>query len=983
MNFFDVEPLTSACKSFCLEPEEFNLSFDNFPLDSLSLSHVNIRSLNKNFSQFSLLYDTVLKHKFSIIGLTEIWQVNDNLGFKLEGYNFECKGRLHGRGGGVGAYIKSNLKYDIVDISVCHTESLWLHLFVGEKIIKIGILYRKPNTDIKEFQDSLVDTLYQLKLDRHQCIIMGDFNIDLMSNTTDDFKTSMQSFGLEQVIAYPTRKTKFTETLIDHIYINFNVGVNCAGILRTDLSDHFPVCILLERPSGQHKSVQKMKSRNFRFYEKEKFHDDIIKAPWHEIYEFTDAGLAYDRFIDIFRNLCDKHAPWTTRNKKPRKGRKPWITQSIMKSIKQKHKLYSKVLASKFNDAAHMKYKRYRNILTGVLRQSKKKYYDHLFEEYKGNSSKTWKTVNELLGKGCQSKQIIDKLQTDSDNSANGNMCTDPQDIVNTLNDFFVSVGPRLAAKIKVQGYDYNYFLGEPVKNSFDWLPITPEEVTKVIRTCDRKKSCGYDNIPVNILVDSAYFVSHPLSYIFNLSFQSGYFPNSMKIARVSPLYKKGSKTDPGNYRPISVLPIVSKVFEKLVNMRLLKFLEKYDLLFKHQYGFREKHSTKLSLISLVNQLVQLQDDGRVTVGIFVDFAKAFDTINHDILLAKLQNYGIRGLQLNWFRDYLTNRCQFVQHNGSKSPLASIICGVPQGSVLGPTLFLLYINDLPRSSDYFSFRLFADDSNIFHSFPTGQSNINLTEISDKLVNIVQWCDANKITINVKKTNFMIIKPRRKKINIVGSVLLGNDPVSEVDSALFVGIYIDKYLTWSVQINNLCTVLRKKVGILFRLRCYVSKKVLLLLYHAFLQSQISYGIEVWGSAAKKSINRVFILQKMAMRAITFGTRMTPSSPLFYSLGVLDVFKLYKHLVATFIFRLTLRQLPLSLCEYFKLFENYYDTRQKGRKFIIPKVKTEHGKASISFVGSKFWNTLPLELKSVKTIRSFSYKLRKYFLCDYIL
>ena len=186
---------------------------------------------------------------------------------------------------------------------------------------------------------------------------------------------------------------------------------------------------------------------------------------------------------------------------------------------------------------------------------------------------------------------------------------------------------------------------------------------------------------------EGVYYVSQPLSYIFNMSFQLGVFPRSMKIARVSPVCKKGTRTDPGNYRPISVLPILSKVFEKLVNIRLGKFLGKYDLLYKHQYGFREKHSTKLSLISLINQLIQFQDEGRVTVGVFVDFAKAFDTINHNILLGKLENYGVRGTQLNWFHDYLSDRRQFVHHNGSTSPMSLIKCGVPQGSVLGPTLF--------------------------------------------------------------------------------------------------------------------------------------------------------------------------------------------------------------------------------------------------------------------------------------------------------
>ena len=292
-----------------------------------------------------------------------------------------------------------------------------------------------------------------------------------------------------------------------------------------------------------------------------------------------------------------------------------------------------------------------------------------------------------------------------------------------------------------------------------------------MLKASDQKKACGHDHLPVKLLVDSAQYISNPLSYIFNLSLQLGQFPDPLKIAKISPVYKKGDRDQPGNYRPISVLPVLSKIFEKLVNNRLIEYLEKHNILYKHQYGFREGHSTKLAVTNLINQLVHYQDEGRVTVGVFIDFAKAFDTINHSILLSKMQNYGINGLPLDWFRNYLCKRVQYVQHNGAISSFKLSSCGVPQGSVLGPTLFLLYINDLPQSTTYFDFRLFADDSNIFHSFPPSQTKIRLSEITDHLLYVTKWCDANKITINIKKTNFMLTQPRRKVVNTDGSVEL--------------------------------------------------------------------------------------------------------------------------------------------------------------------------------------------------------------------
>lgn len=980
--FNQVTESTNYCQSFSLSPEDFNNTFNDIPHNSLSISHINIRSLNKNIDRFNLFYKNILDHDFSVIGVSEIWQLPDKDIFQIDGYNFEYKSRESGRGGGVAAYIKSNLRYDIIDRVVCHAETLWLTTQVKGKLFVIGIIYRKPNTDITEFQESLTDTLSNLKIDKHHCVLMGDFNVDLSSRSdvVDEFLASLQCLGLEQLISSPTRKTKYSQTLIDHIYTNFHAGSSYAGVILTDLSDHFPVCALFTNINYEDIQGPKVRFRNYKGYQKDKFNDDIASLPWNEIYSCKDVNSAYDKFIHLLGKVCDTHAPFVERSSRPGKS-KPWITSSIKKSIRRKHKLYSKVLSSNYDAKVYDKYKKYRNTLTSTLRNARKMYYGQLFKSYDGNSSKTWKTVNELLGKQNKTKGLVEKLHVISD--AGVQECSKPDEIVEIFNRFFVSIGPQLAGKIDMSQVTHTFgeYLSEPYESSFYWVPISSVEVENVLQNCDTKKSHGHDNLPVKLLVDGACHISQPLAYIFNLSLQSGLFPNSMKIAKVSPVYKKGSKFDPGNYRPISVLPILSKVFEKLVNSRLMKYLNRNDLLFKHQYGFREKHSTKLSLINLANHLIKYQDKGQVTVGVFIDFAKAFDTINHDILLHKLKNYGIRGIQLDWFRDYLCNRLQFVHHNGSSSSLASIVCGVPQGSVLGPTLFLIYINDLPQSSDFFNFRLFADDSNIFHSFPSQHKQIDLLEITENLKPISQWCDANKITLNIKKTNYMIIKPRKKKISVVGEVKIKGIKLTEVHSSLFVGIFIDEYLSWSEQINHVTNILRKKVGIMYRLRHFIPKQVLILLYHSFIQSHISYGLEVWGCASKTKIQKIYIAQKTALRAMTFNSRLTPSSPLFHSLGILDVFKLYRHSVAIFIYRLINEQLPHSVNDYYNFFDNQYSTRQKQSTLLVPRVRTEHGKTSISFMGSRIWNNLPEEMKRLKTVNSFRKKLKNIFVQEY--
>lgn len=304
----------------------------------------------------------------------------------------------------------------------------------------------------------------------------------------------------------------------------------------------------------------------------------------------------------------------------------------------------------------------------------------------------------------------------------------------------------------KVDANFRDYLTGS-IPQSIFLNPTTACEITTIIAGLKNSDSKGYDELSVCLLKKCSYELVLPLTSIFNQSILEGTVPDQLKIAKVVPVYKSENRSLVSNYRPISVLPAISKILEKLVYNRVIDFINEHNILNDSQYGFRKKYSTYMALIDLTDSISECIDTGDVTVGIFLDLAKAFDTVNHKILLGKLSHYGIRGTALDWFCSYLNNRLQYVCVNKVNSSYKQICCGVPQGSILGPLLFLLYINDLPKVSTYFKFIMFADDTNIFAK---GKDIDNLVNnINYELEHISKWFGANLLSLNVKKTNYII------------------------------------------------------------------------------------------------------------------------------------------------------------------------------------------------------------------------------------
>ena len=474
---------------------------------------------------------------------------------------------------------------------------------------------------------------------------------------------------------------------------------------------------------------------------------------------------------------------------------KPWITLGLQKSIFVKNKLLTNFINKKdpvLKEEFHTNYKKYRNLLSTLMKKSKQAYYDKYFEKYWNNIKNTCKGIKSLISLKTKASSVPTVLSRE-----NGDTITNPYDIVNTFNNYFASIAETTKRSIKYSHKHFSDYLSNESSCTIFLQPTDKEEVANIISTLNSNKASGPNSIPYRILFLLKNEMSNQLADLFNLSFKTGVFPSVLKTAKVIPIFKKDSKLDRSNYRPISLLSNIEKILEKLMYRRLYTFRNNKNIIYDLQFGFRQQYSTSHALINITENIRKSLDDGNIGCGVFVDLQKAFDTVDHQILLAKLNHYGIRGVSNNWFKSYLSNRSQYVSIKGYESSLAVLNCVVPQGSVLGLLLFLLYTNDLNQAIKFCKIHHFADDTYLL-------CNSNSIKKLNKLVNadlkhLVNSLNANKISLNVKKTEMVIFKSKQKKLEGDLKIKLCGKRLYPTQSVKYLGVKLIQTLLGSIML----------------------------------------------------------------------------------------------------------------------------------------------------------------------------------------
>jgi hypothetical protein len=511
---------------------------------------------------------------------------------------------------------------------------------------------------------------------------------------------------------------------------------------------------------------------------------------------------------------------------------------------------------------------------------------------------------------------------------------------------------------------DYKVFLNKTILTSFNFELINNTDIDKIIRSLKTKLSSGEDGISTKLLKAISPAVIEPLTIIINQSLLTGIFPQKLKIAKVVPIFKSKDKSDINNYRPVSLLPAISKVFERVVYNQLYNYLKQNNLLHKNQFGFRPEHSTELACISLIDRILEYLDKGKIPVCIYMDLSKAFDTLNFDILLYKLNYYGVSSVALNWFRSYLYDRTQFTQLDDYRSETKVCNTGVPQGSILGPLLFLIYINDIPYSNNNFDFFMYADDTTLFTSVDRNVSTNQVQTINNNLQKVYNWLAANQLSLNIGKTKFMCFHPNINIKNIMSSLKINGIDIERVNNINFLGLNIDENISWKAHTDKLAAKLSQYSGILNSLKRYLPSHILKSIYSTMINSSLNYCILAWGFASN-NLNR---LQKRLVRTVAGAKYNAHTEPIFKNLNLLKLEDIFKLNMLKFYYKLINDKLPDHFTNFNLIQFNTihtYDTRH-NHHYRVTITNTSYARKCLRHALPSLINSLqPLVLEMVHT------------------
>jgi hypothetical protein len=831
-------------------------------------------------------------------------------------------------------------------------------------------IYRAPSGNFDYFLKGL-DTILNFLHDTNlELILCGDININYLvdSNNKKQLDVLLSSFNLFSIVDFPTRIQSNSSSAIDNIFIDFHrLGNYTICPYINGLSDHDAQILYLNNIDLYTRNNGRHFVRNFSTTSRNEFLIQLSYETWDNVFVDQDIDIIFNSFLNTYLKIfnCTFPKKLVMNNTK----HNPWMTRGIRISCHTKRELY---LSMKTNSNPNLKsyFKTYSKVLSNVIRAAKNLYYNGLILNSINKTKTTWDIIKMVTGKRINNTEVHFL-------NVEGNLIDNHQLIVDSLNNYFLSVLKKINSNSAKSDHSVEFdtdkhrsYLTQAFPTPFPEMeskPATAKEIENIIRSLKPKKSNGYDEISVNILKASAPAIISPLTYICNRVLSGGVFPSRLKYSEIIPLFKTGDKTNMMNYRPISLLTSFSKVIEKVIFARLLNHIKDNKILSNHQYGFRCDSSSELAIYNLLNEILKALNNKILVGGIFCDLNKAFDCINHDVLLSKLKFYGIVGKTNALLESYLHGRYQRVVTNKKRthSSWGKIASGVPQGSILGPLLFLLYINDLPNIIKSKSIPiLFADDTSIIIR------NSNRIEYENELnlifKNISEWFKANSLTLNLDKTHFMHFSTKNSDTMDI-PIIYRNNQIAKTDHIKFLGLMVDNTLSWKGHIDWLMSKLGSASYAIRAIKPYISLESTRSVYFSYFHSLMTYGLIFWGNSSL--CIHIFRLQKRVIRIITNSRSRDSCRELFRKLKILPLCSQY--IFSIVLFMVKNKDLFSSNSEIHTI-----NTRHSNNLH-YPSCNLTIFQKGTYYLGIKIFNKLPPSIKDqAQEIKKFKSAVKKF-------